>query len=700
MMRASTPSERKLVTVLVVDVVGSTALAERMDPEEWSAIVMGAHELMTKAVHMFGGTVAQFTGDGLVAFFGAPRTREDDAVRAVQAALELQNQIGAYEKELVTAKRVPQLPVRVGLHTGMVLVGEVGNAQYSEYLAVGETVTLAQRVQAAAEPGGVALSDETARMVSRSFELEPVRQIEKSAGQAKTLAPQSLSLWRVVAARAVPQREEREQTALIGREHEMDILRGVLDRLNTGRGALVSIVGEAGVGKSRLVDELRAEARGRFGKLNWFEARGVAFGGGIYALFQQILRATLGISAQEPVEAIRERLRAGARRQKFQDPELVAHMFELMLAIDEPADSTRFPGLRGDAVRRELFETIRNTKRALALNHPTVFVLEDMHWADAASVELTLHDADLVRELPIVILAAFRPDRDAPSWNFRQECAERFKDVYVEIELEPLPEDNARTLLDALARDATLPPLLRRQILDKTEGNPFFMEQLVHGLMETGALVQENGNWRAPKELQEISLPLSLNSVLTARMDRLGEPTRRVLQAAAVIGRTFPPGLLQGVIMRAGWDDLADALPLHLGVLERHQLIVPRMLEGVLHSTFKHALIQEAAYSATLKKRRRDLHRHVFETILDDYAGRAEEHAAELAYHAQAGEDWQRAYEWARRAAENADRVSAREEARAEYRRAWNVIDKMDAGEIMKQNARAEIERALAMMQS
>lgn len=699
-MRGSTPSERKLVTVLVVDVVGSTSLAERMDPEEWSAIVMGAHELMTKAVHRFGGTVAQFTGDGLVAFFGAPRTREDDAVRAVQAALELQDRIGAYEKELVTANRVPQFPVRVGLHTGMVVVGEVGNAQYSEYLAVGETVTLAQRVQAAAEPRGIALSDETARMASHSFDLEPTRTIEKSAGQAKRLAPQSLSLWRIVKPRAAPRRDEREQTALIGREREMQDLRGALDRLGAGRGALVSIIGEAGVGKSRLLDELRAEARGRFGRLNWFEARGVAFGGGIYELFQQILRATLDISAQEPVDSIRERLRAGARRQKFQDPEIVAHMFELMLAIDEPADAARFTGLRGDAIRRELFETIRNTKRALALNHPTVFVLEDMHWADAASVELTLHDADLVRELPIVILAAFRPDRDAPSWNYRQECAERFGDVYLEIELEPLPDDNAGALLDALAGDATLPPSLQRQILGRTEGNPFFIEQLLRGLIETGALAQENGTWRAPKELQEIALPLSLNAVLSARIDRLGEPTRRVLQASAVIGRTFTQSLLQGVITRAGWDDLAETLPLHLGVLERHQLILPRMQDGVLHSMFKHALIQEAVYSGMLKRRRRDLHRYVLETMLEDYADRADEHAAELAYHAQAGEDWQRAYEWARRAAENADRVFARDEARAEYRRAWNVIEKMDAGDTMKKNARAEIERALTMMQA
>lgn len=692
-MRAQTPSERKLVTVLVVDTVGSTALAETMDPEEWSAIVVGAHERMTMAIHKFGGTVAQFTGDGLVAFFGVPRTREDDAVRAVQAALELQDRIGVYEKELVTAERVPQFRVRVGLHTGMVVVGELGNAQFSEYLAVGETVTLAQRIQSAAEPKAIALSDDTARLVSHVFELEATRGIEKSAGQ-------TLCLWRVVQARATPLREERERTALVGRAQEMKVLRGALDRIESGRGALVSIIGEAGVGKSRLIEELQTYARGRFGTLNWFEARGVAFGGGIYALFQQILRASLGISAQEPVDAIRQRLRAGAQRQKFQDPELVVHMLELMLAIDDPSDAAHFPGLKGETVQSELFEAIRSTKRALARNHPTVFVLQDMQWADAESVELTLHDADLVRELPIVILAAFRPDRDAPSWNYRQECTTRFKDVYVEMELDALPAENASALLDALAGDAMLAPALRQQILDKTEGNPFFMEQLLNGLVEMGALVRENGRLRAPKEVHDIVLPLSLNAVLSARIDRLGEPTRRVLQAASVIGRTFPQSLLREIIHRAGWDDVTEALPLHLGVLERHQLVVPLILEGTAHSTFKHALIQEAAYGTLLKKRCRDLHRHVLETMLDEYGERAEEHAAELAYHAEAGEEWRRAYEWARRAAENANRVFAREEARGEYRRARSAIEKMDAGETVKENARAEIERAMATMRA
>lgn len=692
MLRASS-SERKLITVLVVDIVGSTALAESMDPEEWSGIMLGAHERMKHAIHQFGGTVAQFTGDGLIAFFGAPKTREDDAMRAVSAALELQKTVEAYEQELIRTKRVSAFQARVGLHTGEVVIGDVGSAQYSEYLAVGETITLAQQIQSLAQPRAILLSDDTSQMVSHAFELEANREIEQSPGQ-------TMRLWRVNQARTHIQRDEFANVALIGRAREMEKLRALLDGLANGHGALVSVIGEPGVGKSRLVQELRADAHARFDSLNWFEAHGVAFGGGLYTLFQQILRATLGITARDSVEAIRQRMMLGAQRQKFQDPALVVHMLELMLAIGEKNDAPRYETLRGETLQRELFETVRNTKRALAQHRPTVFVLEEMHWADAASVELTLHDADLVRELPILILATFRPDRDVPSWKYRQACAERFADVYVEVELDALSQNSAGALLDALADNAKLPSLLRSQILAKTEGNPFFMEQLLHGLIESNALVRENGNWRAAKQVSEFTLPHSLSVVLAARLDRLGEPTRRVLQAASVIGRTFSPKLLEGVIARAGWTDIAEALSLHLGILERHQLILPREFEGAPNYFFKHALIQDAAYRSLLKKRRRDLHRGVFETMLDQYGARREEHAAELAYHAQQGEEWQRAYEWARRAAQDAELVLARDEARAEYHRAVNALDKMNASETMKRNERAEIERALELIGS
>ncbi len=685
------PSERKLVTVLVADTVGSTALAESMDPEEWTGIMFEAHERMKKAIHAFGGTVAQFTGDGVIAFFGAPRTREDDAVRAVYAALELQKSLKEYGDGLVKKKRVPHFEIRAGLHSGTVIVGDMGNAQYSEYLAVGDTVTLAQRVQSAAEPGKVALSNETAQMVASAFELDSKSEIAAGPGQM-------LCMWQVREARANVLRDPTEKMPLVGREREMERLKGALNRLDEGRGALISIVGEAGVGKSRLAEELRTYAQGHFEAVNWFEARGVSFGGGIYALFQQILRASLGIGAQEPVDAIRQRLMLGAQRQKFQDPELVVHMLELMLAIDEKKDTARFPALEGEGAQRELFDVVRNTKRALARNRPTVFVLEEMHWADVTSVELTLNDADLVRDLPLVILATFRPDRDAPSFNYRQECLARFKDVYVEVELEPLGDAEANGLLDSFEESAGLTTELRGKILAKTEGNPFFMEQLVRSLVEAGALVKEDGEWKAQTDLAEIALPNSLNAVLAARIDRLSEPTRRVLQAASVIGRGFPYELLRGVLARAGWADLAEALALHLGVLERQELVVARETEGEKGYQFKHALIQDAAYGSLLKKRRRDLHRFVYEAMLEMYAGREDEHAAELASHAQAGEEWRQTYEWARRAAENATKVFALNEARAEYKRALGALDKVETSETEKRAVRGEIERAMAVI--
>ncbi|HZQ06410.1 MAG TPA: adenylate/guanylate cyclase domain-containing protein [Anaerolineae bacterium] len=693
-MIAPTTSERKLVTVLVVDTVGSTALAATMDPEEWSGVMLGAHERMTQAVHRFGGTVAQFTGDGLIAFFGAPRTREDDAIRAVQAALEIQKTLGEYERDLINAKRVNQFQVRVGLHTGIVVVGDVGNAQFSEYLAVGDTVTLAQQIQSATVPGTVALSAATGQLVQGTFELNEEREIELPSNT------RSLRIWRVGQPRTWIQparRVEGLNTALVGREPELSRLREAIDQLKTGRGALVSLIGEAGVGKSRLIEEMRAYAQASLGSLHWFEARGMPYGSGLYSLFQQIVRASLNVTDQDSPEIIRQRLRLAAQRQGFQEPELVGEMLGLFLAIDN--GSTAQPSsLQGKALQRALFAAVRSTKRALAQTRPTVFVLEDMQWADAASVQLSLHDADLVRELPVLIVAAFRPDRDAPSWRYREECLARFSDVYIEVELEPLSADDSNALLNSLLDQSTLPDPLRAMILEKSEGNPFFMEQVLRGLMESGALVQEKGVWRAADALANIIIPNSLNAILAARLDRLSEPTRRVLQAASVIGRTFSQPLLHGVVMRAGWQDIAEALDIHLGVLERQQLIISSSGEFTLQYEFKHALIQDAAYNTLLRKRRRDMHHNVLDTMQALYVDRLDEHAAELAYHAMASEDWERAYEFARRAAENAERVYARPEAIAQYQNALAAIDRLNEPDAVKQATRADIRASLAAL--
>lgn len=676
MFRGLAEGERKVVTVLVVDTVGSTALAEKMDPEEWTNIAFGAVQLMSEAVHRFGGTVAQFTGDGIIAFFGAPTAHEDDALRAAQAGLALQASITAYAQRLIASQRVDEFQVRVGLNSGMVVVGDVGNTQFTEYLAIGDTVTVAQQVQSGARPGDVTLSDETARQVRSAFELE-------NAGSLKLQGRERpIRLWRVGQVKARVEAThgiEGLNAPLIGRSQELALLRERIDALASRRGALISLIGEPGVGKSRLIAELRQYARIQFPQMHWFEARGLAYSGGIYSLFQQLLRASLGVQESDPVESIRQRLRLAATRQNFQDPELLTHMLELMLAIDERAEPShsRFANLSGETLQRELFAAVRNTKIVLAQNRPVVFVLEDMQWADAASIELTLHDADLVRDLPLVIIAAFRPDRDAPSARYRQECRARFADLYVELELEPLARDETQALLDALLPTLELPSSLRAMILDKAEGNPFFVEEVLNGLIETRQLIRTNEHWQVARELNQVAIPNSLGALLTSRIDRLSEPTRRILQAASVIGRTFTFPILDGVVARAGWTDLGDAVGLQLGVLQRQQLIVERRREPAPDYSFKHALTQDAAYNTLLRKRRRELHRRVVETLEALYADRLDEHAAQLFYHARAGEDWQRAFEYARRAGENAARVYAREEAVMQLQRALDAFEQI-----------------------
>jgi len=353
MARTTGEGERKLVTVLVVDIVGSTALAERMDPEEWTNIVFGAHQRMSDAVLQFRGTVAQFTGDGLLAFFGAPLSREDDALRATQAGIAIQSAIAEYA-QLIKTKQIDHFDVRVGLHTGMVIVGAVGNAQYTEYLAVGETVPLAQQVQSAAPPGAVVVSDETAQLIQGAFELERIGEL-RGAGRTRAIA-----VWRVGEATVqgeILRGSDGLNAPLIGREREMARMSDRVNALAEGRGALISIICEAGVGKSRLIEFARLYARERLAPLgggHWFEARGIAYGGSIYSLFQQILRVSLGIKASDSVDAIRHRLRVGAERPHLANPERVVHMLELMLPIDEHSNAAEppFSDLQGEALQR------------------------------------------------------------------------------------------------------------------------------------------------------------------------------------------------------------------------------------------------------------------------------------------------------------------------------------------------------------
>jgi ABC-type oligopeptide transport system substrate-binding subunit/class 3 adenylate cyclase len=655
-MTSAVREERKVLTAVFADVVGSTALAERLDAEDVKLVVGEAVARIVGEVESLGGHVKDLAGDGVLAFFGAPTTREDDAERAVRCALRIVGEMEEYAREVRRGWGAEGFGVRVGAATGAVVVGEVGAGSRVEYAAFGDTVNVAARLQSAAEPGSVLVDDATHRAVEGLFEWDDLQELELK-GKSEPVAA-----WPVVGVAAAGRTQRGlpgVETRLVGRSRELGLGREALEALRAGRGGVLVVAGDAGIGKTRLLNELRevAEQEGTC----WLEGRCVSYGESLpYWPFRDLLRGEwIGAGADEP----ELRVRVGLRRRLEQlfdtsADELYPYLGGLLEVALEHEAAARTSELSPEALQWRTFEVVGQLFARLSESAPLVLSFEDLHWADPTSVLLLEQLLSLAEEAPVLLVLSLRPERDHPSWALREHAAREFPHLLREMDLGPLGDADGE-LLAALVAPATLPVQLERRVLEAADGNPFFLEELVRSLADVGALVRIDEGWRFDHAV-EVEVPPTVEKAILARLDRLSAPARDLVTSAAALGRTFALPLLEGMLDEPVTEQLHE--------LQRLGLLRQSRRWPQPEYRFRHALIQETAYRTLLAEQRTRLHRRAAEWLEGRYAERDAEVLGLLAYHWLRAEDEEKAADYLLRAGDKARLEYALDEAIEHYR--------------------------------
>ncbi|MCZ6530946.1 MAG: AAA family ATPase, partial [Chloroflexi bacterium] len=660
--------ERRVVTILFSDVMGSTEMAEQLDPEDWADIMDGAFEYLIAPIYRYEGTVARLMGDAILAFFGAPVAHEDDPQRAVLAGLEIQEGIQPYCDQIQEQYGL-KFSVRVGINTGTVVVGPIGSDLAMEYTAMGDAVNLASRMEQTADPGTVQLAENTYKLVAPLFDVEPLGAIEVKGKR------EALPAYRVVGRKTEPGRTrgiEGLSSPLIGREDEFEKLKSVLEDFKNGRGGIVTIIGEAGLGKSRLIEELKAEFEADLDPETpdlWSELRGIAYDASLpYGLFVQQLRQTYGVTLDDSPETVHEKMTALIGDAPSEMGQRFIRVIGVLLTLARQSQETdNGSPLEGEALKRELFQAMFDLwSGEITAIGSSIAVLDDLQWADDASVELLLHLFQLTEEMPILIICAMRPYRDSPAWRIKAVAERDYPHRYTEIVLRPFASGEEQNLARNLLDLPDLPKEMGDLIVRKSEGNPFFVEELVRTFIDQGVVTrEENGQaWRVAQEVGTIPIPDNLQAVIVARMDRLEKEVQRTLQLASVIGRSFYHRVLQRI------SELEAELDRHLNTLQRVEIIREAARVPELEFMFRHELTRDAAYQSILKKRRREFHEKVGQALEELFPERQEELAPVLAHHFSEGGDLERALKYYTVAGDTAVRLFANAEAISHYSKA------------------------------
>ncbi|MDX6490693.1 MAG: hypothetical protein QOD43_938, partial [Gaiellaceae bacterium] len=636
------PEERRLITALFADISGFTPLAGRLDPEELLEVIDPIVSALSSIVGRYEGFVEKFAGDALLALFGAPVSHDDDAARALLVALEMHAELERLKAHLPPDAR--DLTLHVGINSGHGIARMIGSEARTDYAVLGDAVILAQRLESAAPPGETYVSEMTVRLTESEFTFEPVGELTLK-GKAEPVPA-----WRLVGV----QRTRRPATngSLIGRDKELAQIDELLVKLGSGDGAVVAVTGEPGIGKSRLTEALLSSAAGTGARL--LHARCLSYGAGLpYWPYADLVRRTIELSADHSPEASQARLAdaveaAGVRQ--------VEPFLARLLGL--PVEDDLVERLEPEAFRRGLHDAFPVWLTAHTGDAPIVLAIEDIHWADASSLELTAELCELTTSIPLMVVLVGRP-----------EAAEQLDHIanHIElrrIELAPFGADAIAELTAGLL-GAAAPDALVRFVERRTSGNPFFVQELVRALRERGALVLADGQWTIRPGWDERELPATIEGVLTGRIDLLPRASATLLQTASVIGRRVQVQLLAGVTEESAFEEgLTD--------LTRHGFLDRSTEEGKDLVVFHHALVQDVAYSRLLRRRRRELHRRVA-AVAESLYGAGDDVIDLLARHLFLAEAGEVAIDYLRRAGERAKRLFANEEAVLHFERALTL---------------------------
>ncbi|MFL5737320.1 MAG: adenylate/guanylate cyclase domain-containing protein [Actinomycetota bacterium] len=613
--------ERKLVTIVFADVTGSTMLGERLDPERLSEVLNTYFSAMREEIEAEGGAVEKFIGDAVMAAFGVPAAHEDDAARALRATLRMQRRLERVNDALAEAHDV-RLQIRIGVNTGEVLA--TPNPKAGDAMVTGDAVNAAARLETSAEPGEIVVSERTARSV-RGFRFEEIGALEL---RGKSVAVRALRLTGegpTVPERGVP----GLRAPMVGRDSELAFLKSVYGRVvGEARPNLVTVYGDPGVGKSRLSAEFLRWVGAASPSPTVVRGRCLPYGEGVtYWPLAEILKGLAGVLDSDPPALALSRIHALGEdlltEDVANDPARATAALAYTLGLEDPA--VPFRDLEPRRVRAEVHAAWRSLFSALARSAPVVTLVEDIHWADPALLDLLEELAERT-EGPVLFLCPSRPELTAsrPTWGGGRRN-------FSSVTLEPLSAGDAQRLVDALLTISDLPRSVSDRMLDRAEGNPFFLEEIIRHLIDEGYIVRSDDGWRATAGIETVAIPDTVQTVLAARIDLLEPTDKRVLQGAAVVGRVFWPGPVRTLL-----NGDADTIEERLGALEERELVLSRLgsaIAGEPEYIFKHVLTRDVAYESLPKRERAPAHRSVARWIESSAGARAREFEELLAYH-------------------------------------------------------------------
>ncbi|MGI9529226.1 MAG: ATP-binding protein [Acidimicrobiia bacterium] len=610
--------ERRVVTALFADIVGSTSIAESMDPEDWTDLLNRIVAGMAAAVERYDGTVTHFGGDSILALFGAPHAHEDDPYRAVRAGLDIVEATTALAAEVRQDTDV-EIAVRVGVNTGLVVVGDVAAGGLSTYTAIGDATNVAARIQGEANPGTLLISSDTYDLIASDVQATPLPPVEIK-GKAEPI--------RVYEVTSVATTNTRRRgvpglhSPMVGRDEEFTSITHLLDVARAGRGRVAAIVGEPGVGKSRMITELSDAieamdgARLAVGRCASFdEVRP-------FHLMASLVCAMAGVSISDDPAVVQQAV-AGLCGDSENPTDATVLLQMIGVAEGTTDDASAQADAYADAFGRAMGLT------AMA-NQPLVLVVEDAHWADASSAQVLAAQLKRLATMPVLGVLVTRPDRSSYGWTILEEARRELGESLTEITLAPLDMEDSRTLVSHLLAIESLPADLRTMILDKAEGNPFFLEEVVRMLVDRDLIFEHDGRWIARDEIADLEVPGTLQSLLASRIDALDANTRAVAMVASVIGRDSDTDLLLDVL---GGDNYRGGMLAAIEDLESHGVMKLVATAPRISYRFRHALLHDVVYESILRRRRRELHHDVARSIERLYPDRLGDLAPVLARH-------------------------------------------------------------------
>ncbi len=653
--RGSIEGERKLVTVFFADVANYTSISEKLDPEEVHQIMDGAFKILMDEIHKYEGSINQFTGDGVMALFGAPVAHEDHAQRACYAALSIQKAVEAYGAKIEKDTGVA-FKMRVGLNSGPVIVGAIGDDLRMDYTAVGDTTNLGSRMEGMARPGAVLASVNTHRLARDFFEFESLGKVEvkgkKEPQEAFELIKAGEVGTRIGASIA------KGLTRFVGRKNSMAALLDAFDKVTSRTGQVVGVVGEAGVGKSRLLLEMRNMLPQ--GEYTYLEGRCLQYGGSMpYLPLLDILRSYLDIKEGDREFLIKKKMEEKILGLDEKLKSIIPFFQDLLSLKVNDEDFTK---LEPKKKREKTFEAIRDILVRGSQARPLILTVEDIHWIDKTSEEFLNYMIGWLPNTSILLLLLYRPEYTHP-WGS--------KSYYTKVGLDQLGTNSSSELVKAILEEGEAAPELRQLILNRAAGNPLFMEEFTHTLLENGTIERKDEQYVLSGKASDLQIPDTIQGIISARLDRLEDNLKRTMQVASVIGRDFAFRILETI------TGMREELKSYLLNLQGLEFIYEKNLFPELEYIFKHALTQEVAYNSLLLKRRKEIHEKIGRAIEELYAERLEEFYEMLAYHYSRSGNHEKGIHYSRLSGEKAEANYSHKEAIAFYKSAMDLLNKL-----------------------